>query len=65
MDINDWRSIVTVVSLITFIGVVVWAYGLRSNKKRFDEAAHLPFAEDDVDRAERGLPASNDQGKKS
>jgi len=63
MDINDWRSIVTVVSLLTFIGIVAWVYGGR-RKKRFDEAANLPFAEEDVDRAELGLPARNDQGKK-
>ena len=63
MDINDWRSIVTVVSLLTFLGIVVWVYSGR-RKKRFDEAANLPFGEEDVDRAERGLPARNDEGKK-
>ena len=63
MDINDLRSIVTVVSLLTFIGIVVWAYGARQNNKRFEEAANLPFAEDDVDRAELGLSARDDQGK--
>lgn len=46
MDINDLRSIMTVVSLLTFLGIVWWAYA-RSNQKRFDEAANLPFAEDD------------------
>ena len=44
MDINDLRSIVTVLSMLAFIGIVVWAL-LRSNKARFDEAAMLPFAE--------------------
>ena len=38
MDINDLRSIVTVVSLLTFLAIVFWAYGLKSNKKRFEEA---------------------------
>lgn len=46
MDINDLRSIMTVVSLLTFLGIVWWAYS-RSNKGRFDEAANLPFAEED------------------
>jgi len=45
MEINDLRSIVTVVSLITFVGIVVWAWSKR-NKADFDEAARLPFDED-------------------
>jgi cytochrome c oxidase cbb3-type subunit IV len=45
MDINDLRSIVTVVSLLTFVGIVVWAWSKR-NKDNFDEAARLPFNED-------------------
>ena len=55
MDINDLRSIITVVSLLTFLGVVWWAYGVKSNKKRFDEAAMLPFADEEADWAELGL----------
>ena len=47
MDINDLRSIVTVLSMLAFIGIVVWALS-RSNKARFDEAAMLPFAEDNT-----------------
>lgn len=46
MDINDLRSIVTVVSLLTFLGIVWFAYA-KGNKRRFEEAANLPFAEDD------------------
>lgn len=46
MDINDLRSISTVLSMITFIGIIWWAYS-RGNQKRFDEAANLPFAEHD------------------
>ncbi|MFA9230842.1 MAG: cbb3-type cytochrome oxidase subunit 3 [Microgenomates group bacterium] len=45
MDINDLRSVVTVVSLLTFVGIVVWAWSKR-NKPNFDEAARLPFNED-------------------
>jgi cytochrome c oxidase cbb3-type subunit 4 len=65
MDINDLRAVVTVVSLLTFLAVVAWAYGLKSNKKRFEEAANLPFADEEVDRAELGLPSGNEQGKES
>ncbi len=53
MDINDLRSIVTVVSFLTFLGIIWFAYP-KGNKKRFDEAANLPFAEhDDEDAASR------------
>jgi cytochrome c oxidase cbb3-type subunit 4 len=45
MDINDLRSIVTVVSLITFVGIVAWAWS-RRNQADFDEAARLPFGDD-------------------
>ncbi len=45
MDINDLRSIVTVVSMLTFAGIVAWAWR-RSNRARFDEAAQLPFADE-------------------
>ncbi|MDA0191202.1 MAG: cbb3-type cytochrome c oxidase subunit 3 [Proteobacteria bacterium] len=54
MDINDLRSIVTVVSLLTFLGIVWWAYGMKANRKRFDEAANLPFADEEADRQETG-----------
>lgn len=55
MDINDLRSLTTVISMLTFLGIVWWAYGLKSSRKRFDEAAMLPFSEEAVDRAELGL----------
>ncbi|TNF59383.1 MAG: cbb3-type cytochrome c oxidase subunit 3 [Burkholderiales bacterium] len=45
MDINDLRAIVTTVSLLTFVGIVVWAWSKR-NKADFDEAARLPFKDD-------------------
>jgi cytochrome c oxidase cbb3-type subunit 4 len=46
MDINDLRSIVTVVSFLTFIGIVIWAWS-SSRKEAFDEAARLVFDEDE------------------
>jgi len=45
MDLNDLRSIVTVVSLLTFLGIVAWAWS-RRNQDRFDEAARLPFEDE-------------------
>lgn len=43
-DLTLLRSIVTLVSFATFVGIVLWAYS-RSNRTRFDEAAQLPFNE--------------------
>lgn len=45
MDINDLRAAVTVVSLLVFLGIVVWAWS-RRNQARFDEAARLPFEDE-------------------
>ena len=45
MDINDLRSIFTVISFLTFVGIVGWAWSKR-NKAEFEEAARLPFNED-------------------
>ena len=45
LDINTLRSLVTVVSLIAFIGIMVWAYS-RRNAADFEEAANLPFEQD-------------------
>lgn len=45
MDIGLLRSMVTVVSLCVFVGIVVWAFS-RSNRAQFEEAAKLPFGED-------------------
>ena len=42
MDVNDFRSIVTVVSMLIFVGICTWAYS-RRNRSSFEEAAQLPF----------------------
>lgn len=44
MDLNLLRSLSTVFVLFAFIGVCWWAFAPR-RKKRFDEAANLPFAD--------------------
>jgi cytochrome c oxidase cbb3-type subunit 4 len=40
------HSIWTVLLFIVFIGIVAWAWSSK-RKKAFDEAAHLPFDEED------------------
>ncbi len=65
ISINDLRSAVTVVSLLTFLGIVWWAYGLKSSQKRFEEAANLPFTDVEAERAELGLSSREEQRKTS
>jgi cytochrome c oxidase cbb3-type subunit 4 len=43
--VSDLRSVVTIVSMLTFIGIVIWAYSAR-RKNDFDEAAGLPFIDE-------------------
>ena len=47
MDINDMRSIVTVLAFATFVGIVLWAYSGR-RRAAFEEAARLPFTEEEL-----------------
>lgn len=46
MDINDLRSLFTVVTFAMFIGIVWWTYSGR-RKQAFEEAALLPFTDDE------------------
>ena len=43
--VSDLRSVVTIISMLTFLGIVWWAYSAR-RKNDFDEAARLPFADE-------------------
>lgn len=45
LDINTLRSAATVVSFVTFIGIVWWAWSKRRTDD-FSEAAKLPFEQD-------------------
>ena len=45
--ISDARSIITLLCLLTFLGIIAWAWSAR-RKHDFDEAAMLPFADDDM-----------------
>ncbi len=45
MDINDLRSLSTVFVALALAGVCWWAFS-PSRKKRFEEAAQLPFADE-------------------
>jgi cytochrome c oxidase cbb3-type subunit IV len=53
MDINTLRGIATVLALIAFVAVWIWAWSGK-RKRAFDEAANLPFADDNIDRNSKG-----------
>ncbi|WP_371193196.1 cbb3-type cytochrome oxidase subunit 3 [Glaciecola sp. SC05] len=46
MDQGTIGSIFTVIVFVSFVGVIIWAFSSR-NKSNFDEAANLPFADED------------------
>lgn len=46
MDIGTLRGLGTLLVLIATLGVIVWAYSGK-RKSAFDEAANLPFADED------------------
>ena len=43
--VNDLRSIVTVLTFVSFVGIVWWAYSGR-RKAAYEEAARLPLDDD-------------------
>jgi cytochrome c oxidase cbb3-type subunit IV len=47
MDINTIRAAVTVAALITFLGIVAWAWSSR-RRADFEAAARLPLDEGDA-----------------
>jgi cytochrome c oxidase cbb3-type subunit 4 len=44
MDINDFRTGFTVLSLVLFLGIMAWTWS-RRRQDGFEEAAQLPFQE--------------------
>lgn len=61
MDIVLIRSIVTVASFVTFLAIVAWAWS-GARKKRFEEAARLPFDGEEPAGGVRGAgPARADE----
>ncbi|WNK19637.1 cbb3-type cytochrome c oxidase subunit 3 [Halomonas piscis] len=59
MDSGDFQGIVTLILLIAFVGIIWWAYSKR-RKPDFDEAANLPFADEEEDeQPNRDQPAAS------
>jgi cytochrome c oxidase cbb3-type subunit 4 len=49
LDINDLRGLSTLALMIGFVGLCFWAYS-RKRKKAFEDAANIPFADEDMNR---------------
>lgn len=47
MDINTLRGLSTILVMIVFAGICLWAYS-GSKKKDFDDASNLPFQDEDI-----------------
>ncbi|KQV90010.1 cytochrome C oxidase Cbb3 [Massilia sp. Root351] len=45
---DNASRVMTVISFITFMGIVAWAYA-RRNQAGFAQAAQLPFADEEKD----------------
>ena len=44
----DISSLLTLISFLTFIGIIWWAFSERRTEA-FDEAANLPFADEEIE----------------
>ena len=60
MDINTLRGLSTIFVMIVFVGVCWWAFA-PSRKKRFQDAANLPFAEDVDAQNKRPHPQADEE----
>lgn len=59
MDINDLRGLSTLFLMITFIGLCFWAYSSK-RKVPFDEAANIPFADEELNQRTMQEEGRND-----
>lgn len=60
MDINDFRVVATVLVTLAFLAVSWWAFSPR-RKKQFDDAANLPFADEDQEPGHQSSDDSRDK----
>ncbi|MDR8523865.1 MULTISPECIES: cbb3-type cytochrome oxidase subunit 3 [Shewanella] len=53
MDYGTLRGVITIVVMVTFVGIFAWAYS-SSRKKQFDDAANLVFSDEEMSSASNG-----------
>ena len=59
-DLGILRGAITLVTLLTFLGICWWAYR-PENRDRFEEDGLLAFGEDEPDRSKPPQSASHDE----
>lgn len=73
MDTGTFRGLITLILIVAFIGIFIWAYSKR-RKPDFDEAANLPFVDEDDDKqptrakhasSEHEVDSRHDRGDKN
>jgi len=47
MDINTLRGLSTILVMIVFVGICLWAFSGKK-KQDFNDAADLPFKDDEI-----------------
>lgn len=58
MDLGTLSGIGTLILLLAFVGLCIWAFSPRQ-RRRWDESAQLPFLDEDAARRRR---AARDEG---
>ncbi|MFM9269567.1 cbb3-type cytochrome oxidase subunit 3 [Halomonas elongata] len=61
MDTGTLNGIVTILLIVAFVGLTLWAYS-KGRREDFDAAAHLPFADDPAPEVERATEKRHDKG---
>jgi cytochrome c oxidase cbb3-type subunit IV len=61
MDLNLLRGIITALSLLCFIGIVMWAYRPR-NRARFEQDARIPLDDGAKEPAKEPSKEPNNHG---
>jgi len=62
MDYGTLGAISTVLVTIAFFGVCYWAFSPKL-KKRFEEDAKLPFADDEIENKQTDHHQPDDEGR--
>lgn len=61
MSYDVYGPFMPLIMLITFLGLFIWVL-LPQNKKSFDDAANLPFADDEKEpNSDQGIEPAHDR----
>ncbi len=63
MSYETYGPYIPVIMLLTFIGIFLWVINPR-NKKRFDDAADLPFQDEAIDQRTQQADQASNGGEK-